>query len=125
MITGRVTPHYEAAVSVVLRGRNRTFAPVQFVIDTGFDGCLCLPPEEVAALGLSPMGAQRVVLGDGSEAELVIYEVGVEWHGRLVEVTALEAEGAPLLGMAMLRGSLLTMEVVAAGLVRIDPIPGP
>jgi len=26
MITGRVTPHYEAAISVVLRGPNRTVA---------------------------------------------------------------------------------------------------
>jgi len=125
MITGRVTPYYEAAIPVVLRGRDQSAERVEFVIDTGFDGSLCLPPDEVAALGLSPMGAQRVVLGDGSEAKLLIYEVEVEWHGRLLLVNALGAKGAALLGMAMLRGSKVTMEVVTHGSVLVEPMPEP
>ncbi|MBM4031671.1 MAG: clan AA aspartic protease [Planctomycetes bacterium] len=125
MITGRVTQRYEAAIPVVLRGRNQAISRVVCVIDTGFDGCLCLPPEDVAALGLTLKGAQPVVLGDGSEAELLSYEVEVEWHGQLFLVSALRAESVPLVGMAMLRGSKVTMEVVTHGGVRVEPMPEP
>ncbi len=125
MITGRVTQRYEAAIPVVLRGRNQAISRVVCVIDTGFDGCLCLPPEEVTALGLKQKGAQPVVLGDGSEAELFSYEVAVEWHGQLFLVAALGTQGVPLVGMAMLRGSRVTMDIVADGPVRVEPVRSP
>ena len=83
------------------------------------------PPEQVAALRLVPLGAQIVVLGNGSEAELALYEVAVEWHGRLTVVPALEIEGGALIGMALLRGSRLAMDVVEDGPVRIEPIAQP
>jgi len=123
MITGRVSPQLEAAIPLALRGQNRTAATLRVVIDTGFDGSLCLPPEQVAAFQLIPLGAQVAILGDGSEAELAVYEVAVEWHGRLVIAPALEAEGGALLGMALLHGSRLTMDVVESGQLQIERIP--
>jgi len=125
MITGRVSPQLEAAIPLTLRGRDGTGATLRVVIDTGFDGSLCLPPDRVEALRLFPLGVQVVLLGDGTEAELGLYQVDVEWHGRLVVAPALEVEGGALLGMALLRGCRLTMDVADGGPVTIEPLGEP
>ena len=125
MIAGRVSPKLEAVVAVTVRGRNRTVAALRCVVDTGFDGCLCVSSEQVAGLDLAPVGTQPVVLGDGSEARLKLFEAIVEWHGQLVPVPVLEVEGGALLGMALLHGSQLTMDVVDDGAVRIGPMCAP
>jgi clan AA aspartic protease len=122
MIAGRVNGYLDAMVPLVVRGPNRGAATVEFTIDTGFDGSVCLAPEEVAALQLPPIGTQVVVLGDGSEAELALYEAAVEWHGQVVLVPALEAEGSALLGMALLHGSRMTMDIVENGPLQIEPL---
>jgi clan AA aspartic protease len=122
MIAGRVSRYLDATAPLVVRGPDRSAATIGCVIDTGFDGALCLPPEQVAALQLTPIGSQLVVLGDGSEAELALYEAAVEWHGRLVLVPALEAEGGALLGMALLHGSRMTMDIVENGPLQIEPL---
>jgi uridine phosphorylase len=66
-----------------------------------------------------------VILGDGSETRVPVYRVAVRWHGRFVSVLALEMEGGALLGMALLRGSHVAMDVVGDGQLRIEPIGEP
>jgi len=124
MIAGRVNRYLDATAPLVVRGPNHATATLGFTIDTGFDGSVCLPPEQVAALQLVPLGTQLVILGDGSEAELAMYEAAVEWHGRLVLVPALEVEGGALLGMALLHGSRMTMDIVENGPLQIEPLRG-
>ena len=124
MIDGRVTQGLEAVVPVTVRGRDRASATLSFTIDTGFDGYLCLPPEQVAGLDLARVGAPVVVLGDGRQAELDLYSAFAEWQGRLVPVSVLGVEGGALLGMSLLHGNRLTMDVVADGPLRIDPLAG-
>ena len=51
MITGRVTDG-RATVPVTFRMPDRPDFRIEFVIDTGFTGSLCLPPEAIAVLGL-------------------------------------------------------------------------
>jgi len=122
VIDGRVTQDLEAVVPVTVRGRDRASATLSFTIDTGFDGYLCLPAEQVRGLDLAPVGAQVVVLGDGREAELDLYAAFVEWQGRLVPVSVLELEGGALLGMSLLHGSRVTMDIVAEGPLRIEQL---
>jgi len=122
-MTGRVTSRLEAVVPVRVGGAGGPPMTLPCVLDTGFDGFLALAPEQFASLGLRAAGTQVVILGDGSEARLPVYRVPVHWHGRLLAVPALEVEGAPLLGMALLHGSLVSMCVATDGPVRIDPIP--
>ena len=51
MIQGRMIGH-QAEIGVTLRQPNRPDMEIEFVVDTGFEGALTLPPSAVAALGL-------------------------------------------------------------------------
>lgn len=47
----------------------------------------------------------------------------VLWHGHRRSVRIIESEGTPLIGTALLWGSLLTAEMTDNGAVSIGPLP--
>jgi clan AA aspartic protease len=112
----------EATVSlkVIGAGSDRDSSNIQVAIDTGFTGHLKLPPETVRSLSLPERGFVEVELADGGMATLGVYEARVLWHWRPLRVPVYEADGAPLIGMSLLRGSILTIEVIPRGAVTID-----
>ena len=112
----------EATVSlkVIGAGSDRDSSNIQVAIDTGFTGHLKLPPETVRSLSLPERGFVEVELADGGIATLGVYEARVLWHWRPLRVPVYEADGAPLIGMSLLRGSTLTIEVIPRGAVTID-----
>jgi clan AA aspartic protease len=116
-----VSDGHEATVSleVMGTGSERDGTNIQVVIDTGFTGHLTLPPETVRSLSLPERGFVEVELADGGMATLGVYEARVLWHGRPRRVPVYEADGGPLLGMSLLRGSTLTVEVIPSGEVTI------
>jgi clan AA aspartic protease len=111
----------EAVVSLEVSGTgsSRDTTNIQVVIDTGFTGHLTLPPETVRSLSLPERGFVEVELSDGEMATLGAYEAHVLWHGRPRRVPVYEADGGPLVGMSLLRGSTLTIEVIPSGEVTI------
>jgi clan AA aspartic protease len=111
----------EAIVSlkVIGAGSDRDSSNIQVAIDTGFTGHLTLPSETVRSLSLPERGFVEVELADGGMATLGVYEARVLWHWRPVRVPVYEADGAPLIGMSLLRGSTLTIEVIPRGEVTI------
>jgi clan AA aspartic protease len=111
----------EATVSlkVIGAGSDRDSSNIQVAIDTGFTGHLKLPPETVRSLSLPERGFVEVELADGGMATLGVYEARVLWHWRPLRVPVYEADGAPLIGMSLLRGSTLTIEVIPRGEVTI------
>lgn len=123
MIAGRVTSDRLAIVSLQLQAANRRRETVAAVIDTGFTGYLALPADRIARLGLPPLGLRRMTLADGSPGVFMVHEVAVHWHGALLRVQALENDGGALLGMGLLRGSRLTMDVLDDGPVHVEPVP--
>ena len=62
------------------------------------------------------------MLADGSTVELQRFDGFVEWHDELREVMVLAAEGGPLIGMSLLRGSRITIDVDDGGLVAVEPL---
>jgi clan AA aspartic protease len=112
----------EATVSlkVIGAGSGHDSSNIQVAIDTGFTGHLKLPPETVRSLSLLERGFVEVELADGGTATLGVYEARVLWHWRPLRVPVYEADGAPLIGMSLLRGSTLTIEVIPRGAVTID-----
>ena len=112
----------EATVSlkVIGAGSGHDSSNIQVAIDTGFTGHLKLPPETVRSLSLPERGFVEVELADGGMATLGVYEARVLWHWRPLRVPVYEADGAPLIGMSLLRGSTLTIEVIPRGAVTID-----
>ena len=53
MITGTVNANREAIISCGVRGPHGKEREIEAVIDTAFNGFLTLPPQVIAALGLS------------------------------------------------------------------------
>jgi len=70
------------------------------VIDTGFNGSFTLPPGLIASLGLPWLCQQQGILADGNVQIFDVY--------------------SPLIGMALLQGCELRIQVLAGG----KPAPG-
>lgn len=122
MITGVITADREALVRFPVRNQHGQEQEVQAVIDTGFNGYLTLPDSQVRALGLSYHSPIIVTLGDGSNRVLRQYEATVVWDGRERDVLVLVADGGPLVGMAMLYGHDVFLNVVDGGRVTVQAI---
>jgi clan AA aspartic protease len=123
MIAGVITDAREATVQLVVEGPSGAEASTDVVIDTGFNGYLTLPLATITALGLKSQGVRRAILGDGRAVTLTVYRATVAWEGQHRPVQALEAEGSPLVGMALLEGSRVTLDVKPGGVVTIEPLP--
>ena len=98
---------------------------VEAVIDTGFTEFLALRAATVRRLRLPYRGSQHATLANGQETELAVYRGIVEWHGDARPVSVFAVEGGALLGMAMLEGSRLTIDVQEDGPVQIQPLAAP
>ena len=72
------------------------------VVDTGFEGFLALPPEIIRSLGLPDKGNRDIILADGTQREIPIYDVVVLWNDQTLAGTVFELSGDPLAGMGLL-----------------------
>ena len=122
MIAGTVNDALEAIIRLTLQGPTQQQDTVEAVIDPGFDGYLTLPSALVARLGLPWRRKTRGVLADGSERVFDIHEGTVVWNGRRRRIAIDVADTAPLVGMALLYGSALALDVVEGGAVVIKPL---
>ena len=120
MMTGKVTFNRKAIIELKIIGSNREQETVEAIIDTGFNGDLTLSSDLIYRLKFQPVGNRHVTLGDGS---LDMYLGKVLWHGQEREVLVLQSEGDSLVGMSLLYGNRVILEVVNDGDVRIDSLP--
>jgi clan AA aspartic protease len=60
---------------------NGSRVPIEFVIDTGFTGELCLPLEAVSLMGLTFRHDTFANLADNTEVSLPLHEAIVLWDG--------------------------------------------
>jgi clan AA aspartic protease len=118
MITGVVSPNLEATIQVTVIGPARQLE-IEAVIDTGFDGWLSLSSDSISHLGLAWRGRGRALLADGSDSVFDIYEGTVAWENGPRRIRVDEADTAPLVGMALLNGHELNIQVRPGGAVRI------
>jgi clan AA aspartic protease len=123
MITGMVTPDREATIGLVVRGPGGKEQAIVALVDTGFDGWLSLSPSSISQLGLRWCQRGRALLADGSESIFDIYEATVIWDGQPRRVPLHEADAAPLVGMSLLAGYELTVQVRPGGKVTIRVLP--
>lgn len=121
-LRGHVVPGgREAVVAITVLGASDDGAvEVEAAIDTGFTGYLTLSPEVVQSLSLPRQGFVEVELADGGNATLEVFEARILWHGWPHRVPVYGTGGGPLVGMSLLHGSRLTVEVVSDGMVTIE-----
>jgi clan AA aspartic protease len=118
MITGLVKAD-EGRIRLRVRGTQGRAREVEAVVDTGYTASLTLPPTLIAALGLRWQSLDRGTLADGSECLFDVYEGKVIWDGKVRRVLVDEADTDPLVGMGLLRGYELKMQVRSRGKVTI------
>ena len=127
MISGRVQPHGQTPrtgkpiirVEVANAVTPAAVLSVEFLVDTGFTGYLTLTPTNVRDLELPYTRNRRVRLADGSTRSLAMRVAQVDWDGQMRSVPVFESESQPLLGMAMLWGKRVTIDVWAGGDVTV------
>jgi clan AA aspartic protease len=118
MITGVVRSD-EGRIRLKVKGLRGREQEIEAVIDTGYTASLTLPPAIIAALGLRWRSSDRYSLADGSERIVDVYVSRVEWDGKVRTILAVEVDSDPLVGMRLLRGHELKMQVRARGKVTI------
>ena len=122
MIQGYVNDVYEAVVPFTLQGPSGQTRDIEAVIDTGYTGFLTLTHALVTELRLSYRNRDLAILADGREAVFDVYGVTVMWDGHVRYVDAYMSDAIPLVGMRLLEGHALNIEVVNGGSVVIEGV---
>ena len=120
MIEGVVNANLEAVVTLPLQDTSGRMQEVEAVVDTGFNGYLALPPMLIEDLELPVVGDGEAVLADGSEAAFDVYDITVLWDGQPMYVETGAVGVDPLIGMALLDGHNLNIDVENGGRVLIQ-----
>lgn len=122
MIRGVVNARHEAIVRLRARGPQGAELDVDAVVDSGFTASLTLPNAIITALGLSRESGGSAMLADGSIRQFDIYAAEVAWDGGWRPILVSAVGGEPLLGMRLLSGHRLCIDVVPSGAVEITPL---
>jgi clan AA aspartic protease len=119
MIRDVVNARLEATIRFPVRASNGSDFDVEAVIDSGFTGSLTLPVAAIAALDLAHQSGGRAVLADWSVQQVDMYAAEIDWDGNWRSVLAMRVGGEALVGMRLLAGHEVRMEVVPGGPVEI------
>ena len=122
MIRGVVNARLQGIVTLQATGPSGRMREINAVIDTGFTDFLTLSHEIIDELDLDFAINVQAFLADGSEEILPMFNVTVTWDGEPRRVRAIATRGESLLGMAMLHGRRLVVEVVEGGQVAVQPL---
>lgn len=119
MISGVVTDGREAVIRLTIEGPFGQRERIQAVLDTGFDGWLSVPPDMILRLRLPWQRRGLAELADGSPSLFDIYEATVTWDRRRLRIPVDEANAMPLVGMALMEGYTLNMQIRPGGKVTL------
>jgi len=119
MISGQVKSQ-QALIEIEIFAPSMLTESAQAVVDTGYTGYLTLGAERIRSLGLPFAGFRRGQVADGRTVLLEMYLATIRWHGRLHPVLAAQTKGSVLIGMSLLRGSELRIDVVEGGNISIE-----
>src|SRR5947207_1145487 len=122
MITGAVKSG-EGRIRITVKGLRGRQQQVEAIIDTGYSASLTLPPALIAALGLPWQTKDTARLADGSECIFSVYEARIVWDGKVRQILVDEADADPLVGMRLLKGHELKLQVRSRGKVTIKRLP--
>ncbi len=122
MITGLVNPEFEPIIPLSIRRSDGKIFTQDAIVDTGFNGWLSLPPDLITQLNLIWKRRGRAILGDGSECVFDVYEAVVLWDGTPLAIPVDEADSEPLVGMSLMEGYRLTIQVFEGGQLELRKV---
>ncbi|WP_428117862.1 clan AA aspartic protease [Candidatus Poriferisodalis sp.] len=124
MIEGTVNTGLEAIITLAVSGTAERSSRVDALIDTGYGGDITLPSDVVNDLGLMRVGSTKLMLANGNEEVFDTFVASVDWSGSERGVAVHETESVPLIGMQMLEGQRLQVDVERDGRVLIETLRG-
>ena len=120
MIEGAVNIAYEAVIPLRLQGPEGLARDIEAVVDTGYSGFLTLPATLVTELRLPFAYVGWAFLADDDEVSFDVHNVTVLWDGQPRLIQADATGSAPLVGMLLLDGHDLNIQVKRGGRVVIQ-----
>jgi len=120
VIKGEVNAAYEPVITLAVQGQPGQSRDIEAVVDTGFNGFLTLPTGLASELGLPFVSIGRATLADGSEIACDVYGATVLSDGQALCVEADTADSTPLVGMLLLDGHDLNIQIREGGRVVIQ-----
>ncbi len=120
MIEGTVNAAYEAIVPLRLQGPEGRTRDIEGVVDTGYSGFLTLPADLVAELELPFAYIGQAFLANDSEVDFDVHYVTVIWDDQPRDIEADATGSTPLVGMLLLDGHDLNIQVRDGGRVLIQ-----
>ena len=122
MMQGIVDQNCEATIRLVVGNLDSQRKMIDAVIDTGFTGFLTLPSSVLADLNLRAYRREEGILGDGSTCIFDVYRGLVIWDGELRRIDINESDTEPLVGMGLLYGYRMQLDVIEGGIVVIQSL---
>jgi clan AA aspartic protease len=125
MIIGIVNADFEPIIPLSICGSDGKVYTQEAIVDTGFNGWLSLPPDLITELNLKWKRRGRAILGDGTECVFDVYEAVLVWDGNMLTIPIDEADSEPLVGMSLMEGYQLTVQVFEGGhveLINVDTV---
>lgn len=125
VVRGRDGPltYLQPRIEIGVAGSDGVFKTLSVVVDTGFTGWLTLPPGLVQELGLQHQGIRSVTLADGQEARVELYAALISWNDQVLPRLVHQSDSVPLVGMYLMTGYHLAMDVRAGGAVTLSELP--
>ena len=121
MIHGTVVG-LQARINVLIRLDDGADIEAEFIVDTGFEGFLTLPPKMVAQFKLPFIAKINANLADNSKTSTNAHSMTIVWNGVEREVIVLAMGLRPLLGTALLEDAHLSIDFCEGGIVLVDEI---
>lgn len=122
MIVSTVTDG-QARIHLKVIGPQGQEQEVEALLDTGYSEFLTLAPALAATLGLPWRKVDQTILADGSECFFDVYDGQVMWDGKPRRVLVAALGTTSLVGMRLLDGHELKMQVRPGGKVTIKRLP--
>ena len=122
MMQGIVDQNCEVTIRLVVGNLDSQRQMIDAVIDTGFTGFLTLPSSVLADLNLRAYRREEGILGDGSTCVFDVYRGLVIWDGELRRIDINESDTEPLVGMGLLYGYRMQLDVIEGGTVTIQAL---
>ncbi len=123
MIEGTVNARHEAVVNLRVQGPNGQILEFDAAVDTGYEGFLTLPAAAVVELALPFSHTSQAILADDSPVQFPVHHVAVFWDGEPRNIPADITGSTPLIGMLLLDGYRLIIDVEVGGGVVIQAKP--
>src|SRR5574341_1958717 len=110
-VVGKVNQRGEPLIRVKLLGTQKR---TSVIVDTGFNGELCLPRKTIKNFRLKLYASEYFELADGKLVLAEVFKGYLEWFGEKIKPVEVIATGAKqgLLGTQLLTASILTVDFI-------------